>query len=97
MIDHALTQMDSEEEDICDEDYPIDDDTEKGRSRFNIRVERYTDNPRWKKVSNTRINLRKKAHSLQIDLPETILQHFKNIGRLDDVFELRTEALIQGI
>jgi hypothetical protein len=96
MIDHALTQMDSEEEDICDEDDPIDDDIEVGGSCFHIQVERDTDNPRRKKVSNTCINLRKKAHSLQIDLPETILQHFRNIGRLDDVFELRTEALIQG-
>jgi hypothetical protein len=96
MIDHALTQMDSEEEDICDEDDPIDDDMEVGGSCFHIRVKRDTDNPRRKKVSNTCINSRKNAHSLQIDLPETILQHFKNIGRLDDVFELRTEALIQG-
>jgi hypothetical protein len=96
MIDHGLTQMDSEEEDLCDEDDPIDDDMNVGGSCFHIQVERDTDNPRWKKVSNTHINSRKKAHSLQIDLPETILQHFKNIGRLDDVFELTTEALIQG-
>jgi hypothetical protein len=48
-------------------------------------------------VSNTRINSRKKAHSLQIDLPGTIIQpHFKSIGGLGDVFEYRTEALIQG-
>jgi hypothetical protein len=96
MMDHALTQMDSEEDDICDEDDPINDDMEVGGSCFHIRVERDTDNPRRKKVSNTRINSRKKAHSLQIDLPETILQRLKNIGWLDDAFELRTEALIQG-
>jgi hypothetical protein len=62
-----------------------------GGSCLHIRVERYTDNPRRKKVSNTRINSRKKAHRLQLDLPENILQHFKNIGRLDGVFELRRE------
>jgi hypothetical protein len=89
-------QMDSEEEDLCNEDDPIDDGMEVGGSCFHIRVERDTDNPRQKKVSNTRINSRKKAHSLKIDLPGTILQHLKNIGRLDDVFELRTDALIQG-
>jgi hypothetical protein len=50
MIDHVLTQMDSEEEDIFDEDDPIDDDMEVGGSYFHIRVERDTDNPRRKQV-----------------------------------------------
>ncbi len=96
MIHDLVLSMDSEEEDLCDEDDPINDDMDVGGSCFHIRAERDTDNPRWKKVSNTRISSRKKAHSLQIDLPENILQHFNKIGQLDDVFELRTEALIQG-
>ncbi len=73
---------------------PIEDDTDVGGSCFHIRVKRDSDHPRRKQVSNTRINFRKKAHSLQIDLPGIILQHFKSIGWLGDVFEYRTEALI---
>jgi hypothetical protein len=93
MINHALTQMNSSAE---DEEDTFEDDTNVGGSCFHICVERDPENPRRKQVSNTCINSRKKAHSLQIDLPATILQHFKSIGRLGDVFEYRTEALIQG-
>jgi hypothetical protein len=97
MIDHALTQMNSCDEDEGDvEEDTFKEDTNVGGSCFHICVERDPDNPRRKQVSNTRINSRKKAHSLQIDLPETILQHFKSIGRPGDVFEYGTEALIQG-
>jgi hypothetical protein len=97
MIDHALTQMNSLDEDKEDvEEDTFEEDTNVGGSCFHICVERDPDNWRRKQVSNTRINSRKKAHSLQIDLQETILQHFKSIGRSWDVFEYRTEALIQG-
>jgi hypothetical protein len=97
MIDHALTQMNFSDEDEADvEENTFKEDMNVGGSCFHICVEPDPDNPRRKQVSNTCINSRKKAHSLQIDLPETILQHFKSIGRLGDVFEYRTEALIQG-
>jgi hypothetical protein len=97
MIDHTLTQMNSSNEDEEDiEEDTFEEDTNDCGSCFHICVERDPDNPRRKQVSNTRINSRKKAHSQQIDLPETILQRFKRTGRPGDVFEYRTEALIQG-
>jgi hypothetical protein len=67
-----------------------------GGSYFHICVEQDPDNWRRKHFLNTRVNLRKDAHSLQIDLPATSLQHFKSISHLGDVFEYITEALIQG-
>ena len=96
MIDHALTQMDSDEEDSLDEDDPLDDDTAVGGACFHIFIERDPENPRRKVVSSKRLNSRKKAHNLQIDLPTTILHYFKTVGLLDEIFELRTEAMIEG-
>jgi hypothetical protein len=81
---------------LYDEEDPLEDDTDAGGSCFHIQVGRNSDNPRRKEVSNNCINSRKKAHSLQIDLLETILQHFKSLARLGDVFEYRTQALLEG-
>jgi hypothetical protein len=44
MINHVLTQMNSEEEHLCDEDDPIDDDIDVGGSSIHIWVKRDTDN-----------------------------------------------------
>jgi hypothetical protein len=98
MIDHALTQMDSDEEDFCDEDdNPSTDETDVGGACFHIRIEREDPpNQRQRKASCTRLNSRKKAHLHQIALPITILQYFKSIGRFGQVYELRTEVLIKG-
>ena len=96
MIDHALTQMDSDEEDSLDEDNPLDDDTAVGGACFHIFIDRDPDNPRRKVVSSKRLNSWKKTHNLQIDLPTTILHYFKTVGLLDEIFELRTKAMIEG-
>jgi hypothetical protein len=96
MIDHAITQMDSDDEDCCGEEDPKDPHDDIGGSCFHISIEREHPNARLKKVSCTRLNSRKKSHCLQIVLPNTILQHFKSIGRFGDVYELRTEVVIDG-
>jgi hypothetical protein len=100
MINHALTQMDSDsdEEDSCEEaDTHSVDDTNVGGARFHIRIEREDPpNQRQRKVTCTRLNSRQKAHHLQIALPSTILHHFKTVGRFGQVYELRTEVLIEG-
>jgi hypothetical protein len=98
MMDHALTQMDSDEEDSCEEDdNPSIDDTDVGGACFHIRIDREDPpNQRQRKASCTRLNSRQKAHRQQIALPIPILRHFKSIGRFGQVYELRTEVLIEG-
>jgi hypothetical protein len=100
MIDHALTQMDLDEEDLCEtEDDPSMDDTDVGGAYFHICIEQEDPpNQRQRKASCIWLNSRKKAHHLQIVLPVTILNHFKSIGRFgDNVYELRSEVLIEGM
>jgi hypothetical protein len=99
MIDHALTQMDSDEEELCKmEDNPSMEDTDVGGACFHIRIEREDPpNQQQRKVSCIRLNSRKKAHHLQVVLPVSILNHFKSMGHLGDVYELRTEVLIEGM
>jgi hypothetical protein len=98
MMDHALTQMDSDTEDSSEEeDNPRMDDMDVGGSCFHIRIEREDPpNQRQRKASCTRLNSRLKAHPHQLALPITILHHFKSIGRFGQVYELRTEVLIEG-
>jgi hypothetical protein len=95
MIDYALTQMDSDEEDLAEDgDDPDDGDDEIGGSCFQISIKRGGTNRRQKQVTCTRLNGRRKAHLIQVSLPQTILDHFKSIGVFGDVFEVRTEAVI---
>jgi hypothetical protein len=96
MIDHALSQMDSDEDDRMVDDNEINDKNNVGGTTFYIKIERDPGNTRRKKVTSTRINDRKKAHRDQIAIPATIIHHFKSIGLFDEVYEMRTEAMIQG-
>lgn len=39
---------------------------------------------------------RNRTHHLQDDLPKPLLQHFKKLGTFDQIYELRTKAMIEG-
>jgi hypothetical protein len=100
MIDHALNQMNSDEE----EEEPDNDDTipdwsaDVSGSRYNIHIRRNNEGEnRGKAVDCIRVDSRNRVQSVQgILLPDTILKHFKTIGRIGNVFEYRTEAIIEG-
>ena len=98
MIDHALTQTESDEdESSVDDDRESTDESDVGGACFHIRIEREEPpNQRQRKVYCTRLDSRKNLHRFQISLPTAILQHFKGIGRFGQVFELRTEVMIEG-
>jgi hypothetical protein len=57
MINRALRQMASDDEELYDVEDPIEDDTDVDGSCFHIRVKQDTDNPRWKEVSKSLIPL----------------------------------------
>jgi hypothetical protein len=102
MIDHALTQMDSDEEGTPDDEDGNDDvssmdDEGVGGSCYNIVIERDAPpNQQRKRATCTRLDSRKRVHPIQNDIPITLLHHFKKIGRFGQVIELRTEATIDG-
>jgi hypothetical protein len=102
MIDHALTQMDSDDEGTPgDEDGNNNlssmDDEGAGGSCCNIVIERNAPpNQQRKRATCTRLDSRKRVHPIQNDIPITLLHHFKKIGRFGQVIELRTEATIDG-
>jgi hypothetical protein len=98
MMAHALMQMNSDDEEsggIDDEDDP-NSEPDVGGACFYIAIDRDEDHHQRKKLSCTRLNSRKKPHSLQISLPQPILNYFKRLGRFNTIFEYRTEAVIQG-
>jgi hypothetical protein len=97
MIDHGLAQMESDEEDSFDEEDPVTDDAGVGGSRYHIRIERdAAPHHQRKKVTCTRLDSRYRTHRLQDDLPDTILNYFKKLGTFDQIFEIRTEVMIDG-
>jgi hypothetical protein len=75
----------------------MDDDQDVGGACFHIRIDREDPpNQRQRKAVSTRLNSRQKAHHHQLALPLTVVHHFKSIGRFGQVYELRTEVLIEG-
>jgi hypothetical protein len=102
MIDHALTQMDSEEEVTPGEEDRNDDDSSNadagvGGSCYHIIIKRDAPPNQQKKiVTCTRLDSRNRVHRIQNDLPIALVNHFKKIGRFDQIIELRTEATIDG-
>jgi hypothetical protein len=97
MIDHALTQMDSDNDDMTDDenDDPVAAHDEIGGSCFHISIDRAGPNRRQKQVSCTRLNGNRKPHTIQTSLPQPILDYFKTLGGFEDIFEYRTEAVIE--
>jgi hypothetical protein len=51
---------------------------------------------RQKSIICTRLNSYRKRHSLQFELPKSILAHFKKEGHRGEVYEYRTEAVVEG-
>ena len=97
MMTHALTQMDTQAEYLEEEeDCPLLEGT-VGGSHFHILVEAESEGSRRTKIICTRVDSRKKAHRLQLLLPPSLLHHFKSIGRMGDMFEVRTEAVMDGV
>jgi hypothetical protein len=96
MIDHALTQMNSED----DKDDGVSSSADHGGvggSCYHIRIGRAAPpNPQIKTVTCQRLDSRRRPHHVQNDLPTPILNQFKTNGRNGKVFELRTEARIGG-
>jgi NACalpha-BTF3-like transcription factor len=103
MMDHALTQMDSEEEEVVpgeedgDIDNPSTEDPGVGGSCYHIVIERDAAPHQQRKIATcTRLDSRKRVHRIQNNLPITLLHYFKKLGKFDEVIELRTEATIDG-
>jgi hypothetical protein len=95
MIDHALTQMDSDNDDMTDDenDDPVAAHDEIGD--LVISIDRAGPNRRQKQVSCTRLNGNRKPHTIQTSLPQPILDYFKTLGVSKTFFEYRTEAVIE--
>ena len=99
MMDHALIQMDSDDE----QDDGIGSSADPGAgavggSCYHVTIGRVGPaNSRAKMVTCRRLDSRRRPHRLQNDFPTPIMDHFKRTGRIGDVFELRTEARIGGV
>jgi hypothetical protein len=100
MIQNAITQMESDEESLEEDEEeapPETDDAGVGGSRYHIKITRdVAPNQQRKTVQCTRLYSSGGIHHLQDDLPSPLINHFKTIGRYDETFELRTEAMING-
>jgi hypothetical protein len=100
MIQNAITQMESDEESLEEDEEeapPETDDAGVGGSRYHIKITRdVAPNQQRKTVQCTRLLSSGGIHHLQDDLPSPLINHFKTIGRYDETFELRTEAMING-
>jgi hypothetical protein len=78
MIDHALTQMDSDNDDMTDDenDDPVAAHDEIGDLALLVLT--------WAKPKRskfrTRLNGNRKPHTIQTSLPQPILDYFKTLG-----------------
>jgi hypothetical protein len=106
MVDLALTAMESDEEPEAPDDSDSDNSDGAG-GRFDQTVFAETarvccfrisivKEGRGKRLICTRLNSSRKRHSLQFELPPSILSHFMTDGRRGDVYEYRTEAIVKG-
>jgi hypothetical protein len=97
MMRHAITQMDTQEDYLEEEnDCPLEEAT-TGGSTFDVRIAPDVDRPRTKSVTCIRIDSNQKPHGLPMNLPSTLLSYFKRVGRMGDRFEVRTEAVMAGV